>query len=79
MGQKFFHLFLSKNTDLVSSSEALAECTLNLTNIFKNAYREKKVINIPRQFVEMSLPYKDGVTGSVELDIQIVPEEYDIF
>jgi len=62
--------------NMVSTNEALAECTVNLTNIFKNAYRQKDVVHIQKQPIDLTLPYKKGVQGTVELEIEIVPYQY---
>eukprot|EP01129_Flabellula_baltica_P011560 TRINITY_DN5091_c0_g1_i1.p1 TRINITY_DN5091_c0_g1~~TRINITY_DN5091_c0_g1_i1.p1 ORF type:complete len:1232 (-),score=264.76 TRINITY_DN5091_c0_g1_i1:19-3714(-) len=67
--------------NFVTPDAALAECTLNLADLFKKAERANanggpEVLEVDRQFVSMSLPQVDGVTGAVELSIELMTEEY---
>jgi hypothetical protein len=62
--------------NMVQTNEALAECTVNLTNVFKNAYKNGDVVNIEKQLIDMNLPYKTAVQGAIEIEIEIVPYQY---
>jgi len=63
--------------NMVHTNEAIAECTINLTQFFKNAYKNKNNVYIVKQLVDMTLPGKGGLTqGSIELEVEIVPQAY---
>jgi len=67
--------------NFVTPDSALAECTLNLKDFFRKAEKTNDdfaCVEIEKQFVSMSLPYKDGVQGAVEISIELMTQEYSL-
>jgi len=60
--------------DYIRPDAALAECSVNITNLLKASHHKNEVITIGRQWVNLNLPDREGLQGKIEIEIEIVPE-----
>jgi len=62
--------------DILTPDAFMAESTLNLTTLFRAAHKSGKNVNVARQWMELTFPNKQGLQGRVELEIEIVTNDY---